>query len=147
MDDMTGPGKPKASEERQRIEDALVESILDAADENVREEITASGGNPEVLIARVDAAIEAARGKAARARLERARAELSAWQAKSGAATASERDAARTRFERMRSGRSDPETKMMMAARKGEGLSDNDAEGLIDDMAELDRLEREKKDG
>jgi len=34
-----------------------------------------------------------------------------------------------------------------MAARKGEGLSDSDAEGLIDDMAELERLEREKNDG
>lgn len=144
---MTGPGKPTASEERQRIEDALVDSILNAAGEDVREEIAASGGNPEALISRVDAAIEAARGKAARARLERARAELSAWQAKSGPVTASERDTARTRFERLRSGGPDPEAKMMMAARKGEGLSDSDAEGLIDDMAELERLEREKKDG
>jgi hypothetical protein len=36
---------------------------------------------------------------------------------------------------------------MMMAARKGEGLSDSDLEGLIEDMAELERLERDKDDG
>jgi hypothetical protein len=31
----------------------------------------------------------------------------------------------------------------MMAARKGQGLSEQDIEGLVEDMAELERLERE----
>jgi hypothetical protein len=31
----------------------------------------------------------------------------------------------------------------MMAARKGEGLSDSDLDSLVDDFAELDRLENE----
>jgi hypothetical protein len=141
------PGKPTVSEERQRIEDALVQSILDAGGEDMREEIAAAGGDPDALVARVDAAIAAARGSAGRARLERARAELSAWQSKSGPASAPEREAARKRFERLRSGKADPDTKMMMAARKGEGLSDSDLEGLIEDMAELERLERDKDDG
>jgi hypothetical protein len=35
---------------------------------------------------------------------------------------------------------------MMMAARKGEGLSDSDLDGVIEDIAELERLEREKDD-
>jgi hypothetical protein len=30
---------------------------------------------------------------------------------------------------------------MMMAARRGDGLSDNDEEGAIDDMAQLEALE------
>jgi hypothetical protein len=33
---------------------------------------------------------------------------------------------------------------MMMAARKGEGISDRDLEGLLEDLAKLDRLEREE---
>ena len=33
---------------------------------------------------------------------------------------------------------------MMLAARKGEGLSENDLESLLEDLAELERLEREK---
>lgn len=35
----------------------------------------------------------------------------------------------------------------MMAARKGRGLSDSDAESLIEDVAELKRLERDHNDG
>lgn len=143
---MSGAGKPTVTEERQRIEDALVQSILEAAGEDVRKEIVAAGGDPDALVARVDTAIAVARGKAARARLERARADLSAWQSKSGPASAPEREAARTRFERLRSGNANPDTKMMMAARKGEGMSDSDLEGLIEDIAELERLERDEDD-
>jgi hypothetical protein len=147
MDDMSAPGKPTASEELERIEDALAESLLDAAGEDVRKEITASGDDPETLIAAVDAAIASACAEAARARLERARAELSAWRTKSGPASPLEHKASRTRFERLRSGNFDPDAKMMMAARKGKELSDSDVEGLIEDMAELERLDRTKNDG
>jgi hypothetical protein len=113
----------------------------------VRKDITASGGDPEALVAAVDAAIASGRAESARASLERARAELSAWSTKSGPASPLERQAARTRFERLRSGNYDPDEKMMMAARKGEGLSESDLEGLIEDMAELEKLERDKDDG
>jgi hypothetical protein len=147
MDNMSRSGKPTPRDELERIEDALVDSLLDAADEDFRKDITASRGDPETLIATVDAAIDSARAESARARLERVRAELSAWRTKSGPASPLEREAAQTRFERLRSGNSDPYGKMMMAARKGKGLSDSDLEGLIEDMAELERLEREKGDG
>ncbi len=36
---------------------------------------------------------------------------------------------------------------MMMAARKSEGLSKRDEEGLLDDLADLERLEREDDEG
>jgi hypothetical protein len=146
MDDMTTPGKPKASEELERIEDALVESVLDAAGEDLRKEIAASGDDAEAIVAAVDAAIATACTQSAQARLERARAELSAWRSKSGPSSVVERNAARARFERLRSGNSDPDSKMMMAARKGEGLSDSDLDGVIEDIAELEKLEREKDD-
>jgi hypothetical protein len=146
MDDMTTPGKPKASEELERIEDALVESLLDAAGEDVRKEIVSSGGDPEAVVAAVDATITSARTKSAQARLDQARAELSAWRSKSGPASVLERNAALARFERLRSGNFDPDSKMMMAARKGEELSDSDLDGVIEDIAELERLEREKDD-
>ena len=144
---MTAPGKPKASEELERIEDALVESLLDAAGDDVWKEIAASSGDPDALVAAVDAAIASARTKSAQERLERARADLSAWRSKSGPVSAVERNAAQARFERLRTGNVDPDSKMMMAARKGEGLSESDLEGLIEDMAELERLERDKDNG
>ncbi|HVY20692.1 MAG TPA: hypothetical protein VHA70_11540 [Bauldia sp.] len=40
-----------------------------------------------------------------------------------------------------------PDDQLMMAARKGRGLSDSDAESLIEDVAELKRLERDHNDG
>ena len=47
-------------------------------------------------------------------------------------------------MQRLRSSDSALDSKMTMAARKGEGLSERDLEGLIEDMAELERLEREE---
>ena len=143
---MSGSDKPRPSDELERIEDALVESLLDAAGEDVRKEVAASGSDPDALIAKVDEAIASARSHSARERLERARAELSAWRTKSGPSPL-EREAARTRFERLRSGDFDPDAKMTMAARKGEGLSDSDVEGVVDDLAELDKLERDRDGG
>lgn len=144
MDDMSVK-KPTASEELERIEDALVESVLQAAGGTVREEIITAGGDPDAVIARIDAAIASARGEAARARLEGARGELSAWRAKGGRISPLEREAARARLQRLRAGAGD--AGMMMAARKGEGLSESDAEGLVEDLAELERLERGDGDG
>jgi hypothetical protein len=146
MDDMSGSDKPRPSDELERIEDALAESLLDATGEDVRKEVGASGDDPDALIANVNEAIASAQSLSARVRLERARAELAAWRTKSGPAPL-EREAARTRFERMRSGHFDPDTKMTMAARKGQGLSDSDAEGVVDDLADLDRLERDADGG
>lgn len=61
MDIMTNTGKLTPSVELERIEDALAESLLDAAGEDVRKEIAASGGDPDALIRTVDAAIASAR--------------------------------------------------------------------------------------
>jgi hypothetical protein len=147
MDIMTDPEKKTAREELERIEDALVDSLLDATIEDLHKEISASGGDLVALVATFDAALASGRTHSARARLERVRAELSAWQTKSVPVSALERSAAQTRFERLRSGIDDPDSKMMMAARKGEGLSEKDLEGLINDMVEVERLEREKGGG
>jgi hypothetical protein len=137
MDVMSSSGKTTTRDELERIEDALAESLLDAAGEEVRKEIAESGGNPDALVAVVDTAFASARAASARARLERFRAELSAWQTKGGPVSP---------LERLRSGTVEPDAKMMMVARKGTGLSDNDLEGVIEDMAELERLERNKDD-
>jgi DNA-binding NtrC family response regulator len=50
---------------------------------------------------------------------------------------------ARAKFEKIRA--RDPElaSKMLMAARNGQGLSDNDMEGMLEDLARLERLDGE----
>jgi hypothetical protein len=139
---MSTPRKPTASEELERIEDNLVESFLTMSGEELRKEIVASGSDPDALIAGIDSAFASARAATASARLERARSELAAWRGKSTVSPL-EREAARTRLTSLQSGGSDPGGGFMMAARKGQGLSDGDIEGLVEDMAELERLERE----
>jgi len=139
---MSTPRKPSASEELERIEDSLVESFLMMSGKELREEIVAAGSDPDALVAGIDSAFASARAASASARLERARAELAAWRGK-GSVSALEREAARTRLDRLQSGSGDSDGKFMMAARKGQGLSDQDIKGLVEDMAELERLERD----
>jgi hypothetical protein len=60
--------------------------------------------------------------------------------------TSSERESARRRFERARTGDREFSSKLMMAARKGEDLSDSDVDSAVDDFAMLDRLENEGRE-
>lgn len=140
---MTTHRKPTAREELERIENALVESIMEASEQELRQELTAEGSGPDVCVANVDAAIARARAECARQRMETARAELAAWRGHGGKAGKMSREEARARLQQLRSGDAALNTRMMMAARKGEGLSESDLEGLLDDLAELERLERE----
>jgi hypothetical protein len=54
-----------------------------------------------------------------------------------------DREAVRAKFEKIRA--RDPElaSKMLMAARNGQGLSDSDMEGMLEDLAKLERLDGE----
>jgi len=146
---MTAPRKPSSREELANIEDALVDAILNATAAELRDEIKDAGGDPDRCITDMDSAIARARAACARQTLERASAELAEWQSKNERPTSLDRDAARARFERMRSGDSELASKMMMAARKGGqgGPSQKDLDGVLDDLVELERLEREDGSG
>ena len=43
----------------------------------------------------------------------------------------------------MKNGDHDLSNRMMMAARKGEGLSENDIEGVLDDLDDLEKLTKD----
>ena len=144
---MSTSRKPTASEELDHIEDALVEDLLDATGQELRDEIAAAETDPDACIAEIEKAITSARAECARRNLDNARAGLDVWRTKSRSAVDIERERAKARLERLRSSDSALDSKMTMAARKGEGLSERDLEGLIEDMAELERLEREEGGG
>ncbi len=76
-------------------------------------------------------------------RMERAKLELQEWRTGKAKTLKLDREAARSRFEKMRN--RDPElaSKMLLAARMGEGLSESDVEGLIEDLAKLEWLDDE----
>jgi hypothetical protein len=75
--------------------------------------------------------------------MERAKSGLQEWRAGKGRVVEFDRGAMRAKFEKMRA--RDPEfaSKMMAAARNGEGLSDQDLEGFLEDLARLERLDDE----
>ncbi|MGH7121484.1 MAG: hypothetical protein ACREFP_21255 [Acetobacteraceae bacterium] len=146
MEDMSTSKKPTPREELERIEDALVESILSASGDELREELAAAGLDPAFCIAEVDAIIASAKAEWARKRLSQARAELAAWRKGGAKGNVAALDAAREKFDRLLSGDQDLKQRLMLAARKGEGLSDSDMEALLEDLAALQELEGDKED-
>jgi hypothetical protein len=140
---MSTPKKRTARDELEAIEDAFIQIILDADGQTLREEYASLGVNPDDVIAAIGGSIESAKSLCAKQQLEKAKTELDAFRSKSRNLTSSEREAARKRFERARAGGGEFSSKLMMAARKGEGLSDGDFDSVLDDFAMLDRLESE----
>jgi len=142
---MTTSRKILPSEELERIEDALVNSILEASGQDIRSEQEASGEDPNALIAVVADAIDSAKAETGRRRLESARVELAAWRAE-GEVVSLNMEATRRKLENLRSVDSDLDKRMTIAARKGEGLSDRDLKGLLEDLARLEGFESDKDD-
>ena len=143
---MTGSRKNPAREQLDRIEDALIESILGASEAELREEMAERGEDPDKCLLRMEHIIAGAKVASGKRGMERAKSELQEWRTGKAKTLKFDREAARSRFEKMRS--RDPElaSKMLLAARKGEGLSESDVEGLIEDLAKLERLDDEPGD-
>src|SRR4051812_28346842 len=102
MDVMTPPKKPSNEDELRRIEDALVQSILDASPADLRAELAEAGDDPDARIADVDALISEAKAQFAKKRLEQARTEAAAFRAARGSKPV-DLDAARARLQRLKS--------------------------------------------
>jgi hypothetical protein len=140
---MTGTKKDSVRDELERIEDALVDAIMNSSEAELREEIKERGEDPDKILAGVDATLVGAKAAAAKLRMERARSELQEWRAGRSKIIDFDRTAMLAKFEKMRV--RDPElaSKMMAAARNGEGLSERDLEGFLSDLAKLEHLDDE----
>src|ERR1700730_2365315 len=135
---MSTSKKPTPREELERIEDALVDSILNASGDELRDELAAAGLDPDACIVDVEATIVAAKAACTRKRLDKARAELAALRGRASPGSVTALDAARAKSVLVFSGDADLKQRMMLAARKGEGLSDDDLEALLEDLAALE---------
>jgi hypothetical protein len=140
---MKGSRKNPAREQLDRIEDALIESILGASEAELREGMAERGEDPDKCLLRMEQIIAGAKAACGKRRMARAKSELQEWRAGQPKTLKFDREAARARFEKIRS--QDPElaSKMLLAARNGEGLSERDMEGLLEDLAKLERLDGE----
>lgn len=138
---MTGTKRDSVRDELERIEDALVDAIMNSSEAELREEIKERGEDPDKILAGVDATLVGARAAAAKLRMQRAKSELQEWRAGKGKIVGFDRAAMLAMFEKMRV--RDPElaSKMMVAARNGKGLSERDLEGFLADLAKLERLD------
>jgi hypothetical protein len=133
--------KITATEELRRIGEAFDDSILATSQGELREELAAQGLDVEKVVAEMDAINASAKLAGAEMRLERARDAVKAAKSQPTVVSSAERESVRAKLHDMRAGKGGNASGLMMAARKGDGLSENDEEGAVDDMAQLAVLE------
>jgi hypothetical protein len=122
------------------IKDAFLDNILETSEADLREEFVEEGRSPDEVVALMKARLAAAHEVCAQARMSEARAGLAAFR-KEEKVVPLDLARQRERLAAMRS-RAPAASGMMMAARKGEGLSERDEEGLLEDLADLERLSK-----
>jgi hypothetical protein len=141
----TMTNKQKATEELRNLDDQLEESILNASDTEVSEELSEAGIDPLIVAGEMDAIAQEAKAKAGKSRLAAAKEASAHFRARMSAQPA-DRSKLRAKLERMRSASpGSNDSGSMMAARKGKEIGADDEEGALDDLAQLDALE--SKDG
>ena len=121
-----------------RLADAFVEDILNASDEDILAEAREDYPDPDPAAARARALFDKAAGAAGKNRLAAARAQLAA---QGVPATVTRLDPAEARRRLQRALTRDPAIarRLTRAARndQGAGLSDNEVQGLLEDLEEL----------
>jgi hypothetical protein len=105
-------------------------------------EIVAEIGNDGIQRAR--SIFDKAKQELSKQLLMNAKSKLEAWHAAlSGNVVPLDRTAARVLFDKLRAGDTDFNRKMTLAARHGQAPTDSDVDGLINDWADLQRLDGE----
>jgi hypothetical protein len=125
----------------ERLEDELIQSILDAPAHEIREFLAASGDDPDRAAADVQATIQKAIDACGQEQLRRAKAEFSAWKTQQSGTLFSPSGPRSSILTQVRS--SSANIPMLLAARKGKELTAVDEEGLEEDLEEAERLERD----
>jgi hypothetical protein len=130
--------KPDALAELELFEDGLVEFILAMSETELHDEIRGAGGEPAGIVREFDAMLVAVKNSCALQRLRDAQESVNVFRKQAVAISDAERIAARKKLDPEQNG---GEAQLLLAARKGKGASERDTDGLIDDYAELVRLE------
>jgi hypothetical protein len=131
-------GNPEdAREALRRLADALADDILNAPDKQVLEDAAEVYGDIDKLAADMLRLFERTASEQGKARLAAARAAIAADHRRPARAIRLDPAEARRRLQQAIA--ADPETarKLTLAARKGEGLSDDDVYSMLEDFEEL----------
>ena len=140
---MTTPKRTDSAAELGRLEDALVDSILEASEAELRAELADAGEDADAILRRMDVLISAVKAECQLKRLRLAHEQVAEYHLLRFVANTQEQVIARARFEDARSRDSALSNKLLIAARNGQGASEHDLNSLADDHAELERLERD----
>jgi hypothetical protein len=126
-----------ASEALRRLAESLAEDVLNAPDNEILEDAAESYGDPDKLAADMLRLFDKTVTEEGKARLAAARAAVAADRGRT--ARVARLDPAEARRRLQQAITADPETarKLTLAARKGEGLSDNDVQSMLEDLEEL----------
>ena len=145
---MSAAKKPSARQELENIEAALVDSILNSRESDLRHELSSEGIDCAQIINEIDEIILSAKSAAAKEAFDRAKAGLAHWRNR-GAFLGADNNGQQSieRLVQLRDGGPDLSQKMLLAARKAkQHMSDDDLRGLSSDLEDLERLERETED-
>ena len=129
---MTGGRKERDALDR--LTAALVDEILTASDDEIIADVQADGMTPEDAAAATRTLFEKAFAGVAKRRLTEAKRAVAHHRARS-VASAPLLDPAEARRRLERSLSQDPH--LTLAARRGQGFSDDDVKGIIEDLREL----------
>jgi hypothetical protein len=141
---MTQPGN-RDERELSSIEDALIESILSAAPDELRKDLEEAGENPEDLLLFADQAFQQTADRCAKEKLETAKAAAAAFRDRSSSDVVPfDRERAKSRLQSLTRG--DQSSPMMLAARKGEGPSEGDQDAILRALAALEEIEGDDGD-
>ena len=128
-----------AKDELRLIEEAIIQNMLDASPEETIADLRERGVEPSGAEALLDRMAAEAVRTATDRRLAAAKQRAAVFRAKPPVPiTPVVRAALQGRLRTLRSGSGG--SGMMLAARKGSGMSERDEESLAEDLAELDRL-------
>jgi hypothetical protein len=134
------------SEQLDRLADTLVQDILELSDEEVIAEAKERFGDPKQEIDRLRGVIDGAFMRASKTKLAEAKASLAAYKKNnhSNNVVALSTAQKRTLIERFTAQDSELQQKLTLAARKGEGIqTENDIEGMFEDLIELGLIDEE----
>jgi hypothetical protein len=121
-----------------RLADALMQDIIAAPDEDILAEVDRGA------IERARALLIEVRADMLRQQLAKAKTEFSTWSsATSHESSKSDGAYVREQFDKLRRGDSQFNRKITLAARNGTPPTDNDMQGLVEDWADLQRLDDE----
>jgi hypothetical protein len=121
-----------------RLADALMQDIIASSDADILADIDVAD------IEQARTILIAVKTGVSKQSLNVAKSQLDAWRsAQSRAASPPALIDARERFDKIQRADPDFNQKMLLAARNGKAPTDNDKEGIVEDLADLQRLEDE----